>query len=146
MAAPDDASLPPLPDGGLAAVLPDWLREPPIASPQPPLLIEADLPPWLLALADRDDSGPDLPAQTAANVPDPPRVAPLFLPDAPLLPPGAAALKSAPVDATTRDREQDVDRPAHRQRVGLAAAALLVVLALLILFAWASGVRLLGLS
>jgi hypothetical protein len=84
-AAADLPPLPPLPDGGLAASMPSWLRDPPAASskPQPrvqsassapvlaPLgaradprtfLDDDDFPGWLRDLAARRQAGPTTPA------------------------------------------------------------------------------------
>jgi hypothetical protein len=141
--------LPPLPDGGLAVGLPAWLREPPAAAPPAPLLTEADLPPWLLALAQRDDAGDgrgnasDASGSTTASAPLP-RIAPLILPPAPL--PAPAVLNAVAPAASEPDAPPSQPPPARSQRVDVATAVILVLLALLILLAWASGVRVPGLS
>jgi hypothetical protein len=143
--------LPPLPDGGLAAALPAWLREPPVAEPAAPLLTEADLPPWLLALASRDHgdgnaNGAASDALTAASSSAMPRIAPLFLPDAPLPPAAVPSSLAAATPAADAAPQPDQGESARGQRVGLAVTVLVIVLALLILLAWASGVRVPGAS
>ena len=122
-----ESDLPPLPDGGLAALMPTWLLDepdapaepsgatptaaapppggadtPPVVGPGPaawpsdalrprapvasePLLTEADLPAWLLALAARGGAGPEPVAEAdgvAAGATAGARTEPLFLPDA----------------------------------------------------------------
>lgn len=195
-----ESDLPPLPDGGLAALMPAWLLDesdvaseavdgldgldgPPAATPTPaslpsgetdalpaggsgspsrspdtlsprapvdpePLLTEADLPAWLLALAARDAAGPGpvvVEDRVAADAATKTRTEPLFLPDA--RPPAAdsdVVAVAAPLrrddDAAARRGADEVPRAAAvpapapaRPEAGWVAVA--VLLALLLAFA-----------
>jgi len=100
----DDGALPPIPDGGLAAMMPDWLREPPAAPPAAPAdavptdprawLTPDDLSPWMRELPAAPPAAEGRPAAPAPLHAAPP----LFLPDAvPAAPPaGRAPAADAP--------------------------------------------------
>ena len=184
-----ESDLPPLPDGGLAALMPAWLLAgpdapagssgaAPVAAPPPagadtlpvvepglparppdtlsprapvdpePLLTEADLPAWLLALAARDAAGPEpvvVEDRVAADAVTKTRTKPLFLPDA--RPPAAdsdVVAVAAPLrrddDVAARRGADEVPRAAAvpapapaRPEAGWVAVA--VLLALLVAFA-----------
>ncbi|MDQ3695705.1 MAG: hypothetical protein M3464_19120 [Chloroflexota bacterium] len=92
----ENASLPPIPDGGLARAMPEWLREgdpglvaAPPTSPTDPMgfITEDDLPPWLRHLTPEGApaprlavDGPAIPA--AAEMPAAPLI-PLPIPASP---------------------------------------------------------------
>jgi hypothetical protein len=104
---PDDEPLPPIPDGGLARVMPDWLRDDaealaparPRASSDPTgFLTEDDLPIWLRHLSPEGEMSvpprPEAPVARAAAEPAPaarpPSPDPTPMP-APTAPPAAPA-------------------------------------------------------
>ena len=102
-----DRPLPPIPDGGLGAGMPDWLTRPTPATlrrlarqqgvrrPEPADFARAeDVPAWLAAIRDR---GPD--AEVAATMPAPapafPRIEPIYIEARPSAP--APVREQAPV-------------------------------------------------
>jgi hypothetical protein len=133
--APEREPLPPLPDGGLARVMPDWLRDEPAAEPSPASAIDPadlvtadDLPDWLRQL------GPEplpLPAPPAPPTPPSGIVATVSLPNeqpvtlaVPTAPPRAEPPPAVPELAPTLPRDPEIVAPSvPPQSSGIATPA-----------------------
>jgi hypothetical protein len=136
--------LPPLPDGGLAQAMPDWLRaEPP--SPSPPaasvavtdptgFITEDDLPEWLRQLSPSYtapvpcvEPSPSQGPPPSCPTPTPPVTLPVVQPS-----PGPATLprrsETAPVVHYTRASSPE---PSSRRRIVAVAGVLLLALGVL---------------
>lgn len=137
LSAPDAEPLPPLPDGGLARTMPDWLRaEPPpsplaspVAATDPAgFITEDDLPDWLRQLSPGYsapspliEAPPSQASPTAAPVP--PAVLPAFKPSpAPASPP--RRMEPEPV---ARFAPEPGSAPSDRRRVIVAVAGVLLL-------------------
>lgn len=147
--------LPPLPDGGLADAMPEWLRqETPLAaqaSPSPSvrssppdfstILSEDDLPEWLKRVAARESGHQSLApvAERSDMISDEPRPS-LNVADDPATSPPLRRVRIGstltPPAATTKPLVPKSDRavlPAHRGRFAMVVGGLMVAVVIVVL-------------
>lgn len=151
-----DTPLPPIPDGGLARAMPDWLRLGPHATADsaellgpPPnefasILSDEDIPVWLKRMAERHaaESAPPTPPTVTTE-----EAAPPVLEAAPAAPPAPApmperrvmvgAVPPRPITSAPPKIRRTRRRPPVKRRTALgvgvlAAAAALIVLAIVL--------------
>ena len=140
LSAPETEPLPPLPDGGLARAMPDWLRAEPPSPPVAPITVtdpagfitEDDLPEWLRQLSPGYTAPAPRVEPSPGEAPPLPTPAPLITLPAVQPDPGLATPPHRlEVEPAARYAQAPEPEPTDRRRVVAAAGVLLLALGVL---------------